>query len=66
MDFGIWGQLGEAVIKLAPRTLEELKSAILQANLELPTHTVVKTLLNIEPRLRKCLTQNGGHFESTL
>ena len=63
LDFSIWSQLEARVWAKDPKTLVELKCAILEACEQLPLKNVKKSIKAFKKRVRMCVDAEGGFFE---
>lgn len=63
LDFCIWGTLKSRIIKHKPFSLKELEMALRTEVALLDRDFILKTILNIIPRLELLKTASGAHIE---
>ena len=68
LDYHVWGAMLEKFngLKLKPRNLTELKTALQTVWNNLPDETIRKSVLTFRKRLRACIKVQGGHFEHSI
>jgi inhibitor of nuclear factor kappa-B kinase subunit alpha len=62
-DFFLWGYLKSKVYSPKPHTLDDLENNIRREVGLLQPNMVLRSMMDIKSRARKCLQANGGHFE---
>jgi hypothetical protein len=65
-DYFLWGHLKNKVYANRPRTIEELKSNISACIALIDSRTCRRVARNAVMRARRCLNENGGHFQQLL
>ena len=63
LDYGIWGMLEGRVNSQSHHSLAHLKTCIQREWNKIPRETIVKTVADWIPRLRRCIRSQGDHFE---
>ena len=62
-DFYLWGLLKDRGYQNNPKTIAELKLAIMQNICAIKREERARVIDNFARRLQECLRQNGGHLE---
>jgi hypothetical protein len=65
-DFFLWGPLKGRVYKITPRTIEQLKDAIIQDIQAVNVDTLGKVFQTLEKRIQVCLDVKGDQFQHRL
>jgi len=63
LDYGIWGYLESKACATPQRSVDDLKSAVIEQWTNMPESFVKKTCKAFRPRLEAMLKADGGHFE---
>ena len=66
LDYFLWGYLKSVVYKNRPRSLEELRHAIITECQNINPATLRNVKNSFAKRIRACLNQNGSQFEHLL
>ena len=66
LDFFLWGYIKDKVYKNRPKTLDELKQAVMRELRSVPAESCRRTIGSFEKRLRYVITVDGGHVENVL
>lgn len=66
LDFFFWGYIKDKVYKNAPRTLEELQTAIETRVKEVPVDMLQRAIAAFENRLRMAILTEGSHVENVI
>lgn len=64
LDFYLWGYLKSQVYKESPKTLAELRRAIVAVARRIPADTCARVMEEVMIRAERCIRQNGGHVEN--
>ena len=65
-DFFVWGVIKDKVYGSRPRNLDELRTAITNAFLEIPNHMIESACRSVLERWEACIDANGSQFEMNL
>ena len=65
-DFFLWGHLKADVFKSRPRTIPDLKEAIIKAVSDIPPQMVAETMKNFRERLKEYVAGAGGHLKNVI
>ena len=60
------GHLKAEVFKSRPRTIPDLKEAIIKAVSEIPPQMVAETMKNFRQHLKECVAGGGGHLKNVI
>lgn len=66
LDFFLWGYAKDNVYRNNPRTLQDLKEAIVAFVRGIPQAMCGQVIRNFAVRLNECLNRHGGHIEHIL
>ena len=62
-DFFLWGYLKEKVYQRRPRTLEDIRKAIIAEIDEITQEMISNVISGFKSRLEELVDSNGAHFE---
>ena len=65
-DFFLWGYLKAEVFKHRPRTIEELKEAIVEAIAGIDGGMLARVMENFRERLQMCIAREGRHLDDII
>ena len=65
-DYFLWGYIKAEVFKLRPKTIIELKEAIVKSIAEVPKHMIDNVMDNFRQRLQHCVEVGGGHLKNVI
>lgn len=66
LDFFLWGYTKDRVYKNRPKTINELKMAIIETLRNIPAAGLSRTIGSFEKRLRYVIHTEGGHIENII
>lgn len=65
-DFFLWGYLKAEVFKHRPRTIEELKEAIVEEIAQIDDGMLARVMENFRERLQLCIAREGRHLDDII
>jgi len=66
LDFFLWGYTKDKVFRTNPKTLDELRNAIVGIIESIPDDMFENVIASFQERLQYCISQQGSHFENVL